>query len=102
MSLERYFRRAHEEARAFCPREQTLQEVLDRAMVDVDSRPTLRERGDGAAACRLLTMVDWDRVPRAWWPEVFERFCEVLAGDFGPEGFDAAERARLQQSARRP
>ncbi|WP_438028971.1 hypothetical protein [Sorangium sp. So ce233] len=73
-----------------------LARVLDRAMVDTDGRPTLAP-GEGAEVRRLLEMVAWDRVPQARWQEVFEQYREVLAGEFGPEGFYAALRARLEQ-----
>lgn len=100
MSLERYFQRAHDEARRLLREWPDLSllaalaeaggsvpelglllrglrwpfgfyRVLDRAMVDTDGRPTLAA-GEGAEARRLLEMVDWDRVPQSRWPDVFD------------------------------
>jgi hypothetical protein len=55
-----------------------LDRILDRAMVDTDGSPTLAA-GEGAEARRLLEMVDWDRVPQARWPDVFDTIRMAVA-----------------------
>jgi hypothetical protein len=74
-----------------------LQQIVSRAMADTDGSPTLAA-GEGAEARRLLEMVDWDRVPQARWPDVFDTLrMAVAAKALGYESWEATTMAMLAE-----